>query len=145
MEEKIIKNNKYSLYKYEILKTFDAGIVLYGKDVKAIKANSFEIKEAFVKLESNELFLWNIIFANEDTNLSKRKLLFHRSEIDKISTLLRDKRVQGFVINVRYTGRNIIKLNIGFGRSKKEYDKKTADKRMTEKRNMERMIDDELN
>jgi SsrA-binding protein len=140
----IIKSNRFASFKYNIVKKFEAGISLKGRDVKAIKGNRFEIRDALVKEDKGELYLWNIIFSDFPTdNMEKRKLLLHKKEIDKIITMFTDKRIHGFVLSVRYNEKNLIKFDIGIGTTKKIQDKKTADKRSSEKRSLERSIRDE--
>ena len=137
-----IKNNKYARFNYTIEDTYEAGIVLSGKDVKAIRSNKFEIREAFVRVEGDELFLWNIIFFEEPDKIHKRKLLLKRKEINKIISYLKDKKKHGYVFGVRYDARRHIKFDLGFGVTKKNTDLKSADKRTSEKRTLEREMKD---
>lgn len=142
MAEKVIKNNKYARYTYSIDKEYEAGIVLTGIDVKAIRNNTFEIKDAFVRAENGELFVWNIIFYDQqkDNTVQKRKLLLHKKEIQKLIALLKDKKQHGFVMRVRYNDRNKVKFDLGFGTTKKKIDKKIDQKRSSEKRVLERSM-----
>lgn len=140
---KLIKNNKFANYKYHVEKKFEAGVVLKGKDVKAIRANKFEIRDSFVKEEKGELFLWNTLFFDEPDSIQKRKLLLNRREIEKIKTILKDKKRHGFVLSVRYNEKNLVKLDIGFGIVKKARDKKASEKRASEKRNLEKVMREE--
>jgi len=121
---------------------FEAGIVLRGTDVKAIRANKFEVRDAFIREYNSELYVWNIIFSEHpsENKDDRRKLLLHKSELRKIQEIKRDKRYHGFILKVRYNSRNLIKFDIGFGRVKKAHDKKSADKRTTEKRILEKEI-----
>lgn len=137
---KLIRKNKFALFKYSVEKEFEAGIVLSGKDVKSIRANEFEIKDSFLKIENGELFLWNIIFSSAPEKIHKRKLLLHKREIEKIETLFKNKKNHGFVLNVRYNDKNLIKFNIGVGTIKKVYEKKSSEKRSTEKRILEKEL-----
>ncbi len=139
----LIKNNKYAGFKYNIEKKYEAGIVLLGVDVKSIRANKFEIRDSVVKEEGGELFIWNIIFAENLTNkIQKRKLLLKRKEIQKISSMLKDKTKRGFVLTVRYNEKNKVKFDIGIGTTKKAMDKKASQKRSTDKRTFEKTIKD---
>ena len=135
-----IKNNKFARFKYNIEKDYEAGIVLTGLEVKAIKANKFEIRDAVVKEEKGELFLWNMLFSELPKSNHKKKLLLHKSEIDKISTLMKDRTKHGFVISVRYNEKRKIKFDIGFGRVKKYQEKRESAKRSTNKRVLEKQI-----
>lgn len=140
MAEKIIKLNKFATFKYFVEKKYEAGIVLSGADVKAIKANAFEVRDAFVRETNGELFLWNVTFSAGDLGTQKKKLLLNRAEIAKILDILKDKKNHGFVLSVRYNEKNKIKFDLGFGRVKKVQDKRTSERRSTEKRELERDI-----
>ena len=136
--------NKFSTFKYFVEKKYEAGIVLTGPDVKAIKANTFEVRDSFVRESDGELFLWNMLFNSGSLGAQKRKLLLHQNEIAKISEFLQNKRNHGFVLSVKYNEKNIIKVELGFGRVKKAQDKKSSEKRTTEKRELEKQIAGEL-
>lgn len=140
MSAKIIKLNKFAGFKYFIEKKYEAGIVLTGPDVKAIKANEFDIRDAFVRETDGEMFLWNINFNTGNIGSQKRKLLLNRSEISKIHDLLKDRKNHGFVLSVSYNDKNKIKFELGFGRVKKVQEKRTSEKRSSEKRELERDI-----
>jgi SsrA-binding protein len=137
---KLIKKNKYAKFNYNVDKEYEAGIVLKGLDVKAIRANKFEIREAFVRVENDELYLWNIIFSDQqqDNTIQKRKLLLHKKEIAKIITVLKDKKQHGFVLSIRYNEKNKVKVDIALGTTKKKFDKKGDQKRSTDKRTLEK-------
>lgn len=133
-----VKHNKFAKFKFNIDHTYEAGIVLTGSDVKSIRANKFEIREAFVREENGELFVWNIIFSDKENNIQKRKLLLHRNEIDKILVLLKDRKIHGYVLGVKFNDKNRIKFEIGVGSVKKARDKSASEKRSSEKRQLER-------
>lgn len=137
---KLIRKNKYALFRYNVEKEFEAGIVLSGKDVKSIRANEFEIKDSFLKIDNRELYLWNILFSSIPEKINKRKLLLHKREILKIENLFKNKRNHGFVLNVVYNDKNLIKVKIGIGTIKKVYERKTSEKRSTDKRNLEKEV-----
>jgi SsrA-binding protein len=134
----LVRKNKFANFKYSVEKSFEAGIVLTGKDVKAIRANEFEIRDSFLKLENGELFVWNIIFPEATEKINKRKLLLHKNELTKIEAMFKNKKNHGFVLNVRYNDKNLIKFDIGIGTIKKVYEKKSSEKRSTEKRILEK-------
>jgi SsrA-binding protein len=140
--EKVIKINKYARFNYTVDKEYEAGIVLSGADVKQIRGNTFEVQDAFVRAENGELFIWNVVFYDQqkDNTVQRRKLLLHRSEIDKITNLLKDKKQHGFVLRVRYNEKNKVKLDLGFGVTKKKQDKKQDQKRSSNKRTLERTM-----
>ena len=94
---KLIANNKKAYHDYFILDTYEAGIALHGTEVKSLRMGKCSIKEAFIRIENEELFVYGMHISpyekgnifNKDP-LRVRKLLLHRSEINKI-----DRKDQG--------------------------------------------------
>ena len=128
--------NKRARYDYEILDTFEAGLVLYGYEVKSIKTGQISLKGAFVTIKQGELFLTNshvplykkastITDYDPDRPL---KLLVKSAEIKR---LLGKKQEQGltFVPLKLYTKRSMIKLKFALARGKKKHDKREAIKK----------------
>jgi len=140
LEGKVLKNNKYAGFEFLTEERFEAGIVLDGLDVKEIRKGAFNIRDSSVILQNNELFLINLVFESAKNTKVKRKLLLKREEIDKVSKLLQNKRYHGYVLNVRYNEKNLIKFDIGIGTIKRKFEKKASQKRASEKRNIERQI-----
>ena len=144
MHKNEVRKNKYAYHRYNVEKTYEAGIVLKGNDVKAIRAGDFSLRDATLKLENDEVFIWNIHFHHAPDEIKKKKLLLHKKEISKITSMLKNKRFHGFVLAVKMNAHNRIKLDIGLGTVKKVYEKKTSEKRSTEKRSLERQIEQRL-
>ena len=100
---KLVANNKKAYHDYFILETFEAGIALSGTEVKSIRMGKCSIKEAFVRVEKGEVFIYGMHISpyekgnifNKDP-LRVRKLLLHRSEINK---LLGKTKEQGITID----------------------------------------------
>jgi len=140
--------NKRANFDYEISETFEAGLVLFGHEVKSIKTGHISLKGSFVTQKHGqknipELFLTNahiplyskigkIIDYNPDR---PRKLLVHKKQIER---LIGKKQEQGLtLIPIKiYTKHNLVKLEFGVGRGKKKYDKREDIK----KRDLERGI-----
>ncbi len=88
---KLIANNKKAYHEYFILETYEAGIALHGTEVKSLRMGKGSIKEAFVKIEQGEVFVYGMHISpyekgnifNKDP-LRVKKLLLHRSEINKL-------------------------------------------------------------
>ena len=89
---KLIANNKKAYFDYFIEDTYEAGIVLHGTEVKSLRMGKCSIKESFVKVDDNEVFIYHMHISpyekgnifNKDP-LRTRKLLLHRHEINKIT------------------------------------------------------------
>ena len=139
--------NKRARYDYEINKTYEAGIVLLGYEVKSIKTGHISLKGAYVTIKINnkqqEAYLTNafIPLYKKATTIESydterpRKLLLKKKEIEH---LIGKKKEQGLtLIPIKiYTKHNLIKLEFGIGRGKKKYDKRETIK----KRDVERQI-----
>ncbi|HNU96777.1 MAG TPA: SsrA-binding protein SmpB [Candidatus Portnoybacteria bacterium] len=140
---KVLTENRKSTYNYEILETYEAGLALYGFEVKAIKTGHISLKGSFVTLKNKELFLTNALIppyqpknTPVDYDQSRaRKLLLKKSEI---STLIGKLKIKGLtLIPIRlYTKKNRIKLEFGIAKGKRKIDKRISIK----KRDIEREL-----
>ena len=141
---KLVANNKKAYHDYFILETFEAGIALSGTEVKSIRMGKCSIKEAFVRVEKGEVFIYGMHISpyekgnifNKDP-LRVRKLLLHRSEINK---LLGKTKEQGITIMPRkvYLKGSLVKVEIGLARGKKLYDKRQDIAKKDQKREAQR-------
>lgn len=128
-------NNRKAHFDYEILDTYEAGIVLTGTEVKSIKDGKANLKDSYGIIRNNEIYLLNMhiseykegnIFNHEETRT--RKLLLHKKEILKI----RDKiNIEGLtLIPLKlYFVKNKAKILIGVAKGKKTFDKREAIKK----------------
>ena len=129
-KKRMIANNKKAYHDYFILEKYEAGIVLHGTEVKSLRMGKCSIKEAFIRVESGEMFLYGMHISpyekgnifNKDP-LRDRKLLLNRSEINKLIGLTKQKGVSLVPISL-YFKKNIVKLELGIGKGKKLYDKR---------------------
>ena len=128
--KKLIANNKKARFDYFIEDTFEAGIALHGTEVKSLRMGKCSIKEAFMRIENGEVFIYNMHISpyergnifNKDP-LRIRKLLLHKYEINKISGQLAQKGYALVPLNVYLKGR-LVKIEVGLARGKKLYDKR---------------------
>jgi SsrA-binding protein len=117
---------------YHILETFEAGIVLHGTEVKALRAGRGQIRDAFARIENNQVFLYNAHIdeydqGNRQNHQPKavRKLLLHKSEIRKLFNLCSVKG--NTVIPLSFYWKNSkVKVNLAVGKGKVEFDKREA-------------------
>lgn len=125
-----ILNNPKGRRDYEILDTFEAGIVLHGTEVKALRAGRGQISDAFARVDKDEVFLHNAhIDEYSHGNLQNhqpkavRKLLLHKSEIRKLFAL---SSVKGnTLIPLSFYWKNgRVKVQLAVGKGKVEYDKR---------------------
>ena len=127
---KLIANNKKAYHEYFILETYEAGIALCGTEVKSLRQGACSIKEAFVRVEGGEMFLYGMhISPYEKGNLFNRdplrvrKLLLHRREIYKILGKMKEKGITVVPLKV-YFKQSLVKVEIGLAKGKKLYDKR---------------------
>ena len=129
---------------YHILETFEAGIVLHGTEVKALRAGKGQIADAYARVEHNEVFLHNAhIDEYSHGNLQNhqpkaaRKLLLHKSEIRKLFELASVKG-NALVPLAFYWKNGRVKVSLGVGKGKAQFDKREDLKRREADRDMKR-------
>lgn len=139
--------NKRANFDYEILERYEAGLVLAGYEVKSIKTGHISLKEAFVIIHGEELYLTNAHIppyqhAGKIENYDPtrpRKLLLKRSEIKHLIGRARTLGLTLVPIRI-YTKRRYLKLEFGLGKGKKEYDKREKIKKRDDMRRAEREL-----
>ncbi len=144
---KIFSENKKAGFDYEILERFEAGLVLFGQEVKSIKTGHINLSGAYVALKGAEPFLVGVkVPPYQPNNVGAdygderaRKLLLNKKEINY---LIGKTKVKGFsLIPLKiYENNGRIKLEFGLAKGKKKYDKKEKIK----KRDVEREVNREL-
>jgi SsrA-binding protein len=124
--------NKKAFFDYEILETFETGIMLAGTEVKSVKAGNVSIKEAFVKILSNEIWLVNSHVAeyeqgnrNNHNPTRSRKLLMKRRDIDRLIGRIKEAGLTLVPISV-YQKKRLVKVEIALAKGKKEHDKRNS-------------------
>ncbi|MCC6820160.1 MAG: SsrA-binding protein SmpB [Verrucomicrobiota bacterium] len=139
----IVKNAK-ARRDYHILETFEAGIVLHGTEVKALRAGKGQIADAYARVDNNEVFLHNAhIDEYSHGNLQNhkpkaaRKLLLHKSEIRKLFELASVKG-NALIPLAFYWKNGRVKVSIGVGKGKAVFDKREDLKRREDDREMKR-------
>ncbi len=145
---KTVAQNKKAWYDYFVDEKYEAGIALFGTEVKSIRCGSVNLKDAYCSIKNGELFLLGMhISPYEKGNIfnreprRERKLLMHKREIMKLGGLVAQKGYTLVPLSLYFSGKNV-KVEIGLCRGKKLYDKRDA---LTEKqagREMERRMKD---
>ncbi len=138
--------NKKALHNYHILEHLEAGIVLSGAEVKSIRAGRIDLGEAYVKILNGEAHLVNANIARyaQSADLvydatKSRKLLLHKDQINSLVGKTSGKGTTLIPISI-YEKNNKFKLEIGLGRSKKEFDKRKAIKERDHIRRVEQEL-----
>lgn len=143
-ETKLIANNKRAYHDYFILEKYEAGIVLHGTEVKSLRMGKCSIKEAFVRVESGEIFVYGMHISpyekgnifNKDP-LRVRKLLLHKGEIAKIFGKMKEQGITLVPLQVYFSG-SLVKVEIGLAKGKKLYDKRNDIAKKDQKREAQR-------
>ncbi|MDD5144538.1 MAG: SsrA-binding protein SmpB [Candidatus Pacebacteria bacterium] len=144
----VLTENKKAYYKYQIGEKFEAGVSLLGQEVKSIKSGRINLAGAYVMLKGGEVFLVGSSIPpyqpkNSPANYNperSRKLLLKKSEINYLIGKTKERGLTLVPLLV-YTKKGKIKIEIGLGRGKREFDKRDAIK----KRESDREIKRELN
>ncbi len=144
--EKVLCTNKAARRDYAIGDTYEAGIVLVGTEVKALREGKADLKDSYARVEEEEVFLHELnispyTFGNRANHnpMRVRKLLLHKREIKR---LYGKSRERGFtLIPLRmYFKRGKIKVELGIARGKKYVDRRDEIKRREDERDMERAL-----
>ncbi len=147
MGETVAKNKK-AYHDYEILEKFEAGMVLKGSEIKAIRAKRVNLKDSFVKIVKNEAFLFNAHIGLLSTThhyyrheeRGSRKLLLHRKEISKLQTAVERDGNTIVPLQLYFNRKNYAKIQIAIARGKKQHDKRADLKAKDMKRDIERAL-----
>lgn len=130
MSKKIIASNPIARHNYNIIDTMEAGIVLYGTEIKSIRNGKVNLKDSYANIKNGEIYLYNMhvspyeqgnIF-NKDP-LRDRKLLLNKREINKLFGLIKQKGYSLVPLSLYFSG-NFVKVELGIGTGKKLYDKR---------------------
>ena len=135
-----IAENRKAFHDYHLLQTFEAGMVLLGTEVKAIREGRVNLRDSFARVEDGEVYLYNVNISPyshrgyaDHEPLRRRKLLLHRHEILKLIGKTVEKGMT--LVPVRmYFKNGRVKIAVSLAKGKKEYDKReTLKRRETER------------
>ena len=141
---KLVANDKKAYHDYFIEDKYETGIELFGTEVKSIRMGKCSIKEAFVRIDKGEVYIYGMhinpyekgnIF-NKDP-LRVRKLLLHKSEINRMASKVKEKGFTLVPLQVYFKG-SLVKVEIGLARGKKLYDKRDDIAKKDQRRETER-------
>ncbi|NTU66953.1 MAG: SsrA-binding protein SmpB [Candidatus Moranbacteria bacterium] len=143
----VLAINKRAGFDYFITDKYEAGLVLTGQEVKSVKLGHLSLKESFVTVKGNELFLTNTHISpyKHAGNLlgynptRPRKLLVKKSEIRHLTGKIKEKGLTLVPIRV-YTKGRLVKLEFGIGKGKKQFDKREDTAKKEARRSMERAL-----
>jgi SsrA-binding protein len=139
-------SNRRATYDYEILETFEAGMVLLGTEIKSLRDHGGSLQEAYVKVLDDQLWLigsniapyrYGNVHNHEDKR--DRKLLAHKREIAKLKTSVHEKGLTVIPLAIYLKGGRA-KIKIAIAKGKKNVDKRASIKEREDKRQIDKMI-----
>ena len=142
---KIIAQNKKAYHNYFVIEKYEAGIELFGTEVKSLRQGQVNLKDSFCKVYNGELFALGIHISpyekgnifNKDPMREKR-LLMHKKEIFKLNGLANRDGYSIIPLSLYFNGSRV-KVELGVCKGKKLYDKRESDAKRTAERTIERV------
>lgn len=143
---RIIAQNKKAWHDYFVDEKYEAGIALFGTEVKSIRAGAVNLKDSYCSVKNGELYMLGVhISPYEQGNIfnreprRERKLLMHKREIMKINGMLTQKGYTLIPLSLYFSGKNV-KVELGLCRGKKLYDKRDSIAKKEVNREIDRKI-----
>ena len=144
--DRVVASNRQATHHYEILETYEAGLVLRGTEVKSLRDGKANLKESFARIEGDEAWLLGCHIspyaqgnrANPDP-LRKRKLLLHRAELNRLLGKTQERGLTLVPLRL-YFKRGRAKVELGLARGKKLHDKRQAIKEREARREMDKAV-----
>ena len=146
MSIKEVTFNKKAKFLYELKEKFEAGIVLWGSEVKSLRAGRCHLKDAYVAFVGDEAFLQKAHISPHAASLEGghqperlRKLLLHKNEIEKIRGLVQQKKMACIPLRIYFKkGKAKVEIVLGIGKSQR--DKRATLRKKTDERQIERSM-----
>jgi SsrA-binding protein len=141
---KVVASNRRARHDYEILDTFEAGMVLKGSEVKSLRAGQVQLKDSYAEIKDGELWLQRLhigpyshasVDAHEPER--RRKLLLHRREIDRLTGRINEQGLTLVPLQV-YFSHGLAKVELALAKGKRRYDKRKKLAEKEHRREMER-------
>jgi SsrA-binding protein len=142
----VVARNRKARHEYEILETFEAGMVLKGPEVKSVRDGKIQLRESFARIDGGELWLHGAHISpyvpaniwNEDP-VRTRKLLLKRSQLRKLVGKVEEKGLTLVPLDVHFRG-GFAKIALGLCRGRKSHDRREELRRRTQERDMRREL-----
>lgn len=130
-KNKLIARNQVAYHNYDIIDKIEAGIVLFGTEIKSIRQGKVNLKDSYAVIEKNkEVFVYSMNISNYENGniynkdpLRPKKLLLNKNEINKLIGLTSQKGYSLIPISLYFKG-NFVKMELGIGKGKKLFDKR---------------------
>ena len=144
--KKVIAKNPTAYHNYNIIDTFEAGIVLTGTEIKSIRAGKVNMKNSFANIKNGECFIYGMHISpyefgniNNKDPLRDRKLLLTKKEINKLIGKIKQTGFSLVPICIYFKG-NFVKVELGLGQGKKLYDKRETQAKKDAEMKMQRAL-----
>ena len=143
---KLVANNKKAYHDYFIDEKYEAGLVLHGTEVKSMRMGKCSIKESFVRIENNEVWVYGMHISpyekgnifNQDP-LRPKKLLLHKRELRRLYGLVKQQGLTLIPLQAYFKG-GLVKVEIGLCKGKKLYDKRADAAKRDAQRDIQRAM-----
>ncbi len=141
---KIIAENRKARYNYSIEDTYEAGVVLKGTEVKSLRDNRVNLKDAYARIKNGEVFVYQMhispypfAYYNNHDPLRVRKLLLHKEEIKRLYGKVNEMGFALIPLQLYFKGGKV-KIKLALARGKRKYDKRESIRRRDDKRELDR-------
>lgn len=143
---KELVSNRKAGFQYEILDTFEMGIVLVGTEIKSLRDHGGSLQEAYITIDNDELWLINATIApyrfgghHNHAEKRRRKLLAHKREITKLNSAIQEKGLTCIPLSI-YLKKGRAKVKIALAKGKKLHDKREAIKEREDNKSIQRAM-----
>lgn len=144
---KIIARNKKAKFSYEIIEKIEAGIVLKGSEVKAIRDNKVAIENAYAILKKNEIWMINLHIDTKKFDIGfdiseltrPKKILLNKKEINKISIKIKNNGYTIVPIDLHFNNKGFVKVLLGISKGRKKQDLREYKKKQDWKRDKQKL------
>ena len=146
-EQKVIAKNRRALHEYEIVETYEAGLVLTGTEVRSLRENNCQLTDCYAVIRGGEVWLLNVhirpysngtIF-NIDPD-RKRKLLLHKKQIRALSRAVSERGMTLVPLSMYFKENSLVKVELAVARGKKLHDKRESMAKRDTNREIQRAL-----
>jgi SsrA-binding protein len=145
-EQALIATHRKALRDYHILESFEAGIVLFGTEIKSIRNRRASLEDSFARIEEGEVFLYNMNISSYEQGgrfnvepKRTRKLLLHRNQIQRLIGLVSQKNVSLIPLKL-YLKRGLAKVELAICKGRRTFEKRDVIRKREVERHIRRLI-----
>ncbi len=149
MADNELVSNRRAFHDYEILETFEAGIMLLGTEIKSLRNHGGSLQDAYVDIRGGEPWLISASIApysfgniHNHPERRERKLLMHHREIEQLKKAQQEKGLTLIPLAIYLNKKGYAKVKVAIAKGKKDYDKRASLKAKEDKRSMQRAMRD---